>query len=1040
MTKARILADFISDGSPLADGTISVAEVSGAAPLASPTFTGTVVATSLDISGDIDVDGTTNLDVVDIDGAVNMASTLLVTGVLTTTAATVFNGGFAANAASTIATTDNSVNLTLTSTDADANGGPKMNFYRNSASPAAGDVLTQIEHQGKNDAGETVAYMYQNWRAAAVGNGAESGQFDINTYTAGTAYERMGIDPTETVFNNDSADLDFRVESDGNTHMLFVDAGNDRIGINDGTPSYQMDFGGGTTVDRRIQLQRGSDDANQNMLLGWSGIDVLRSSIPLSSAQTNFSIRQVGSDGTRVPFFVDSSGGVILNEDSVASGDFRVESDTNTHALFVDAGNNRIGLFNSAPSAPLHLTAGSSGGSLSDAFLISDSSYVNIAMYSGGADGEIRVGASGILRGVYKAQYAGTRSANDFSIGANLINAITFDSGGPIKVNDGGLSTVDFRVESDTQAHAFFVDAGTQTTLFGKSTSNYPSQNAVVIGGSLRSSYGASLGFENDATGGADGFILATDDTWGIGSGFGMGFGASSSDNFRMFFTTSESVFNERSQNIDFRVESDTNAHMLFVDAGNNQVVVGDSGNYYSKFTVVGSKTISGGIPLNQLSVIDGTAMAANTGGAITLWGNYTTGGAQAEGASIEAVKANGTSGNYQYGIWLKSRTHGGAMDSRLYMDQAQTIFNESGFDTDFRVESDASPYAFYMDAGANSGYGRTKITSSAVYSNTSAGGGTSDTYINGLTIENNEATYTNGGLALVNKYSWGYGSAIKWYNIYDGAGTGGTLGETNSIHSQYVSANNMDTVFSSMISGALTETLSIGANGTIVNDGGIDNDFRVESDANTHALFVDAGGSGSIGFGGTDVFSYNQTSGNSVMGYIIDNGSSYGSLTLSNNADRGWSPIYINKFAYTSGDDRRLIQWGVNGGALCNIELNAAGTAVVYQTTSDRRLKENIQDLTGGIDAVKQLRPRLFEWITDEDNTFPSHGFIADEADGIVPEAVTGEANAVDEDGNPAYQSMEYSKLVPVLTAALKEAITKIEDLETRITALENA
>ena len=64
--------------------------------------TGVLTATSLDISGDIDVDGTTNLDIVDIDGAVNMATTALVTGVLTTTAATVFNGGFASNADSTL--------------------------------------------------------------------------------------------------------------------------------------------------------------------------------------------------------------------------------------------------------------------------------------------------------------------------------------------------------------------------------------------------------------------------------------------------------------------------------------------------------------------------------------------------------------------------------------------------------------------------------------------------------------------------------------------------------------------------------------------------------------------------------------------------------------------------------------------------------------------------------------------------------------------------------------------------------------------------
>ena len=70
--------------------------------LTAPTLTGTAVVASLDISGDIDVYGTTNLDVVDIDGAVNIATTALVTGILTTTAATVFNGGFASNANSTV--------------------------------------------------------------------------------------------------------------------------------------------------------------------------------------------------------------------------------------------------------------------------------------------------------------------------------------------------------------------------------------------------------------------------------------------------------------------------------------------------------------------------------------------------------------------------------------------------------------------------------------------------------------------------------------------------------------------------------------------------------------------------------------------------------------------------------------------------------------------------------------------------------------------------------------------------------------------------
>jgi hypothetical protein len=510
-------------------------------------------------------------------------------------------------------------------------------------------------------------------------------------------------------------------------------------------------------------------------------------------------------------------------------------------------------------------------------------------------------------------------------------------------------------------------------------------------------------------------------------------------------------IFNEGGIDADFRVESATTANAFFVEGSSGNVGIGTSSpasdtanerilqvnapTTYATLSLSTSRESVAGNNIGKISfdVLNNTATYRSRAQIITESAGST---ANKYGANmIFSTASDNTTDALER---MRIDSSGGLITNPAAGGHA--VFNEGGIDADFRVESDAGPYAFYMDAGANSGYGRTKITSNAVATDTSVEGGTSDTYINGLTIENNEATYTNGGLALVNKYSWGYGSAIKWYNIYDQAGVDGTLGETNSIHSQYVSANNMDTVFSSMISGALTETLSIGANGTIVNDGGIDNDFRVESDANANALIVDAGGSGSIGFGGADVFSYSQTSGNGVMGYIIDNGSVYGSLTLSNNADRGWSPIYINKFAYTSGDDKRFIQWSVNGGSLCNIELNDAGTAVVYQTTSDRRLKENIQDLTGGIETVKKLRPRSFEWVTSEDNTFPSQGFIADEADGIIPEIVSGEANAVYEDGKPSYQSMEYSKLVPILTAALKESITKIEDLEARITALENA
>ena len=123
---------------------------------------------------------------------------------------------------------------------------------------------------------------------------------------------------------------------------------------------------------------------------------------------------------------------------------------------------------------------------------------------------------------------------------------------------------------------------------------------------------------------------------------------------------------------------------------------------------------------------------------------------------------------------------------------------------------------------------------------------------------------------------------------------------------------------------------------------------------------------------------------------------------------------------------------------------------ATQYNTSSDYRLKENITCLTGAITRVKQLTPKRFNFKIDSSVTVD--GFLAHEVDSIVPEAVDGTKDEVITQagidsgkyaadatvGDPVYQGIDQSKLVPLLTAALKEAITKIETLETKVAALE--
>jgi hypothetical protein len=140
------------------------------------------------------------------------------------------------------------------------------------------------------------------------------------------------------------------------------------------------------------------------------------------------------------------------------------------------------------------------------------------------------------------------------------------------------------------------------------------------------------------------------------------------------------------------------------------------------------------------------------------------------------------------------------------------------------------------------------------------------------------------------------------------------------------------------------------------------------------------------------------------------------------NHANGVGSGTVYTYFAYNSGSIGSISQSGTTG--------------VSYNTSSDYRLKENVESITGAVDRILQLKPSRFNFIVDPDHTVD--GFIAHEAQAIVPECVTGEKDAVDDDGNPVYQGIDQSKLVPLLTAALQEAIAKIETLEARLTALE--
>jgi hypothetical protein len=175
-----------------------------------------------------------------------------------------------------------------------------------------------------------------------------------------------------------------------------------------------------------------------------------------------------------------------------------------------------------------------------------------------------------------------------------------------------------------------------------------------------------------------------------------------------------------------------------------------------------------------------------------------------------------------------------------------------------------------------------------------------------------------------------------------------------------------------------------------------------------------------------------NTNSGINVNGY-------YGVLGL-NHSGNDYSIVNI----HTSGGNNKLFEWRWANSSVGSISTNGSSTS--YNTTSDYRLKENWVAVADASTRVNALNPVNFAWKADGSRV---DGFLAHELAEVVPEAVTGTKDATemvdikDEEGNvtgqeerPVYQGIDQSKLVPLLTAALQEALAEINSLKARLDA----
>jgi len=164
-------------------------------------------------------------------------------------------------------------------------------------------------------------------------------------------------------------------------------------------------------------------------------------------------------------------------------------------------------------------------------------------------------------------------------------------------------------------------------------------------------------------------------------------------------------------------------------------------------------------------------------------------------------------------------------------------------------------------------------------------------------------------------------------------------------------------------------------------------------------------------------------TSGDLRVGNFVANGTGQG---VKINSDSNQGSIIVE----THLTSARSLMMFVNGnGTVGTIQTNSSSTS--YNTSSDYRLKENVDYTWDATTRLKQLKPARFNFISDDTNTLVD-GFIAHEVSSVVPEAINGTKDEVDDDGNAVHQGIDQSKLVPLL-------VKTIQELEARITALES-